>query len=375
MSFRRLSSLENSSIAVDRAVDSKYDKVKIVADNIDAVVSAADGVPATLKYLGASSTRPTLRIDGSPMEDGDYYLDTSGQTGVIFYHSSGSWSHIDAESSLASSVSAEANAAQSALDAAATASDRAQVAADLLVIPSLELAVAENTAKVSNVDHPAVNEIVPPGAIFTDTTYTSSDFDHDSLVNHSPDQHRVINDSGTSATELYSASEITARLALKSDTHSHPYLGTLDKAADSELLDGLDSSAFAQKGVSETVTGDWNFDGLTTSFQFRVHWTNNLNSAYQRFSCVQESQESRLYCHGVNDSGFTSSFKQGWYDGVGYLNVTAAAGVIEFLSIVSAQGLVLTGLPTYADEASAVVGGLSTDSVYKTATGELRIKL
>lgn len=37
--------------------------------------------------------------------------------------------------------------------------------------------------------------------------------------------------------------------------------------------------------------------------------------------------------------------------------------------------LVLTGLPTYADEAAAGVGGLATDTVYKTATGELRIKL
>lgn len=32
-------------------------------------------------------------------------------------------------------------------------------------------------------------------------------------------------------------------------------------------------------------------------------------------------------------------------------------------------------LPTYADEAAAVLGGLSTNVIYKTATGELRIKL
>lgn len=35
----------------------------------------------------------------------------------------------------------------------------------------------------------------------------------------------------------------------------------------------------------------------------------------------------------------------------------------------------LPGLPTYADEAAAVTGGLVTGDVYKTATGELRIKL
>lgn len=35
----------------------------------------------------------------------------------------------------------------------------------------------------------------------------------------------------------------------------------------------------------------------------------------------------------------------------------------------------LTALPTYANEASAILGGLATDCVYKTSTGELRIKL
>ena len=37
--------------------------------------------------------------------------------------------------------------------------------------------------------------------------------------------------------------------------------------------------------------------------------------------------------------------------------------------------LQLDGLPTYANEAAAVTGGLATNVVYKTSTGELRIKL
>ena len=32
-------------------------------------------------------------------------------------------------------------------------------------------------------------------------------------------------------------------------------------------------------------------------------------------------------------------------------------------------------LPTYANEAAAIVGGLTTGKLYKTATGEVRIKL
>jgi hypothetical protein len=35
----------------------------------------------------------------------------------------------------------------------------------------------------------------------------------------------------------------------------------------------------------------------------------------------------------------------------------------------------LVGLPTHADEAAAVTAGLTTNTVYKTVTGELRIKL
>lgn len=34
---------------------------------------------------------------------------------------------------------------------------------------------------------------------------------------------------------------------------------------------------------------------------------------------------------------------------------------------------VVAGLPEYADNAAAVAGGLATNTIYKTATGELRI--
>lgn len=42
---------------------------------------------------------------------------------------------------------------------------------------------------------------------------------------------------------------------------------------------------------------------------------------------------------------------------------------------VTTKELKLTELPVYENEAAAVIGGLSTDVVYKTSTGELRIKL
>lgn len=42
---------------------------------------------------------------------------------------------------------------------------------------------------------------------------------------------------------------------------------------------------------------------------------------------------------------------------------------------IGTAGAVNITLPTYADEAAAIIGGLSTGQLYKTATGEVRIKL
>ena len=53
----------------------------------------------------------------------------------------------------------------------------------------------------------------------------------------------------------------------------------------------------------------------------------------------------------------------------GNINITPGAGV-------TANGsLIIANLPTYADDAAAGLGGLAANTVYKTATGELRIKL
>lgn len=83
--------------------------------------------------------------------------------------------------------------------------------------------------------------------------------------------------------------------------------------------------------------------------------------------------------HGLNE--FTLGLLNG---DVVFTN--KAAGSATAVSITNNNGanialeltsghLKLTGIATYADEAAAVIGGLATGVVYKTATGELRIKL
>ena len=48
---------------------------------------------------------------------------------------------------------------------------------------------------------------------------------------------------------------------------------------------------------------------------------------------------------------------------------------VAALGLTTAGGVVAPALPTHADEAAAVAAGLATGTLYKTATGEVRVKL
>ena len=52
---------------------------------------------------------------------------------------------------------------------------------------------------------------------------------------------------------------------------------------------------------------------------------------------------------------------------------TSPSTLLEVGGTITSTDLILTGLPVHADEAAAAA--LATDTVYMTATGELRIKL
>jgi hypothetical protein len=57
------------------------------------------------------------------------------------------------------------------------------------------------------------------------------------------------------------------------------------------------------------------------------------------------------------------------------IGVTSPSEKLEVNGTIKATDINFTGLPTYADEAAATTGGLSTGDLYKTSTGEIRIKL
>ncbi len=68
--------------------------------------------------------------------------------------------------------------------------------------------------------------------------------------------------------------------------------------------------------------------------------------------------------------------------GLGCRGPTGPTGISQWINVSTTGGtagiqysnlIYLPGLPTYADNASAIAGGLPTSYLYKTSTGELRI--
>ena len=126
-------SVQAATASVDKYLGTSYDKVAIVSENIDDVIKVADdidnvntvsdnienineianNIDMSLKYLGASETNPTERLNGDPLQAGDYYLNTLDDT--FFYLDSDlvTWIEFDT----ASAISAAFRAEQSELNA------------------------------------------------------------------------------------------------------------------------------------------------------------------------------------------------------------------------------------------------------------------
>jgi hypothetical protein len=145
--MRIKSSLQDLESAVEKEINSKYDYVKLVADNMDAVIAASLNANLISKYLGAFAENPILHPDGSDLVNGNFYFNTSIDNLGTYYY--------DSESVLWIAVSGST--------------------AGVYDDTSLLAAVALNTNKVSNVNHPLVEKAVPSNAVFIDTTYSVGD--------------------------------------------------------------------------------------------------------------------------------------------------------------------------------------------------------
>lgn len=181
---------------VNRHIGTAYDTVKIVADNIDIIEEMGGNLPYLLKYLGAYSTPPTQRPDGSSLQDGDYYFDSTSEFLAYYNFTSTTWfivnpqeildargaaieaqlaaedaqtaaelAETNAESSAAAAALSEGNAATSATDAAASALSAAQSEAniDAAVTESQNDIVGGSIFKGSNDEYVQNGDEVPSG--------------------------------------------------------------------------------------------------------------------------------------------------------------------------------------------------------------------
>ncbi|AUR87157.1 hypothetical protein HYP58_gp11 [Vibrio phage 1.097.O._10N.286.49.B3] len=126
---------------VGRYINTAYDNVKLVADNIDVVIEVGDNLDNSLKYLGAATVAPTERLDGNPIEDGDYFFDTN-LNGLTYYKALDStWFTID--------PSVVLDAADAAVQAATDSSDSATASTEQAVISTAQAVIATEQATIS----------------------------------------------------------------------------------------------------------------------------------------------------------------------------------------------------------------------------------
>lgn len=113
---------------INRHIGTAYDNVKIVVENIDIIEDIGNNLPYLLKYLGVYSSAPTERPDGTPLENGDYYFDSTAEALVYYNLSSDEWFIVDPQDVLIARDEAIAakNAAEQAQGLAENATDQAE---------------------------------------------------------------------------------------------------------------------------------------------------------------------------------------------------------------------------------------------------------
>lgn len=131
------------------------------------------------------------------------------------------------------------------------------------------------------------------------------------------------------------------------------------------------TGAITAKTVSVTNTGTGNGiaiqtdNGTSLSIQSTLRGTLNL----------MPSSGGEITYDGATDGVFAfSNISTAVTKGTCFLGANFGIGTSTPAKTLHVNGTVrLQGLPTYANNAAAITGGLVADDVYKTATGELRI--
>ncbi len=161
-------STKSQTVTVNKYLSSSYKELQIIIDNLDALLLVGAGLEISLKYLGAFDTIPTERLDGTPIEDGDYYFNTVvGSEAIVFYNADeDTWYPVSSaqlldymqrsEAARDRAVEAEnmsiteANRALIEANRSDTEADRSQTAADS--IQGLEPVILQNAIDIGEIE-------------------------------------------------------------------------------------------------------------------------------------------------------------------------------------------------------------------------------
>lgn len=141
--------------------------------------------------------------------------------------------------------------------------------------------------------------------------------------------------SKTAAGEIY--------LGPANTSHAHIYTDRPDFYFNKKLLvlgnevwhRGNDSS-LAKTTAANLFTATNTFAGV--SFFKGVLACRAANGAYQRADARDNGSLARIHKYGISTTGGTSNFREAWYDGANYINLTASAGVLGVDGAVNVTG-------------------------------------
>jgi hypothetical protein len=129
---------------VNRHIGTAYDNVRIVAENIEAVIEVSEGIDVMNLYLGAFSVPPTEGWNGAPLVSGNFYLNTTTNTVDYYDADDMEWIAVDAET-----VVQAAQTAVAARDAALLAQAAAELAETNAESSAAAALASENAAALS----------------------------------------------------------------------------------------------------------------------------------------------------------------------------------------------------------------------------------